>query len=690
MNGLVPINNMYNIIIDIYNYMSKQDRLDAFCRILGILIFNCNKIEFKQLFRNKYNSYLEPLVKITTKNQIICIHFNNFFQNITTKLKKRLIFTTKIATNKSGSDFFNLFLSENGLSFIEPLANDSEAVNLNSTYGYLAIGNEIEGSNVKLTKKQFNQIIHINVFKSLKIDLNKLPKNTQNIYNLYKDISKHLKIMQNKNKINQNKKQYITLFKYGSYQIEMLFVLSTLLGSKRKTDVQNQLSKLNIIELLNSYLEYIEWGNIYSKNQRPSLNEENNNPEDDSAYHGNGCNCDCDSALKIQYLRLIYSFCCRDSDNLENKLKLFSEKDVQIFLDTGYIDLIKIILRDKYNFYKNQKQVKFNKEFITLIKILKLDDENDTERLKNTYKNIESLIFKLCSPDNIKNLIQFYNKSDNEMGLFIKLIFKYMQECYFSSARFWISSCIEVILRGNNSFVQTFTIYSGLLYCLMNDILYGKQDKNQTLQISFDILGELVKFNRCSIFMMDYCLCDNVEFIEFNKKVLSKDTLIDSNVFLRALILSIYFFDLNDKNSGLTEKEYFTNNSKICKFIKDNLSTLFLSLITIVKVIHINQTNISCINTALIILIMKYLQNKQNLAIFLKEFREKEGKSGLEGLDNYKLLLKMWKKFYNYRSKDSTSLLYSSTIDFNIWQKVTNILLNEDINDPCSLYFAGK
>ena len=228
------------------------------------------------------------------------------------------------------------------------MANDSEAVNLNSTYGYLAIGNEIEGSNVKLTKKQFNQIIHINVFKSLKIDLNKLPKNTQNIYNLYKDISKHLKIMQNKNKINQNKKQYITLFKYGSYQIEMLFVLSTLLGSKRKTDVQNQLqlSKLNIIELLNSYLEYIEWGNIYSKNQRPSLNEENNNPEDDSAYHGNGCNCDCDSALKIQYLRLIYSFCCRDSDNLENKLKLFSEKDVQIFLDTGYIDLIKIILRD--------------------------------------------------------------------------------------------------------------------------------------------------------------------------------------------------------------------------------------------------------------------------------------------------------------------------------------------------------
>lgn len=125
----------------------------------------------------------------------------------------------------------------------------------------------------------------------------------------------------------------------------MLFVLSTLLGSKRRLEIQNKLSNLNIIELLDSYLEYIEWGNIYSGNQRPFFNEQNIDFQNDSAYHGGGCNCDCDSALKIQYLRLIYSFCCRDSENLENKLKLFSEKDIQNFLNDGYMDLIKIILK---------------------------------------------------------------------------------------------------------------------------------------------------------------------------------------------------------------------------------------------------------------------------------------------------------------------------------------------------------
>ena len=691
MNGLVPINNMYNILVDVYNHMSTKDRLDAFCRILGILIFNCNKIEFKQIFKNKHNSYIEPLVKITTKNQIICIHFNLFFEKIIKKLIKRLKYTKRIAQqNNLSQNFFQLFLSDNVLSFSEPLGNDNNTVDLNQTYGYLIIGNNIKISDMKLEKKELNKILYLNVYKCLKLDINKLPKNVNNIYNLYKDISKHLKIMVNKNHIKKEKKQYITLFKYGSYQIEMLFVLSTLLGSKRKIDVQNKLSELNIIELLNSYLEYIEWGNIYSENQRPSFNEENIDIQDDTAYHGNGCNCDCDSALKIQYLRLIYSFCCRDVENLDNKLKLFSEKDIEIFLNAGYMDLIKIILRDKYLFYKNNKNIKFNKEFITLIKKLKLDDEYEKERLRNTYKNIETLVFRICSPSNVKKLVEIYNKKDNEMGLFIKLIFKYMQECYFSSARFWISSCIEVMLRGNNSFLQTYTIYSGLLYCLINDILYGKQDKNQTLQISFDILGELVKFNRCSFFMLDYCFCDNTEFIEFTHKILSKETLIDSNVFLRAIILSIYFFDLNDKNNGLNEKEYFSNNSKMCKFIKDNIYNLFLSLITIVKVANINQTNISCINTALIILIIEYLIDKNKLSNFLKEFKNIHGKEGYEGLENYKLLLKMWQKFYNYRPKDSTSLLYSSTIDYNTWQKVTNLLLKEDNQEPCSLFYEEK
>ena len=157
---------------------------------------------------------------------------------------------------------------------------------------------------------------------------------------------------------------------------------------------------------------------------------------------------------------------------------------------------------------------------------------------------------------------------------------------------------------------------------------------------------------------------------------------------MRAIFLSIYFFDSNDKNIGLKQNEYFSNNSKICKFIKDKIYDLLLSLIGIVKVKNINQTNISCINSALIILIIQYLKNK--LPNFLKDFKLKKGKEGLEGLENYKSLLKMWQKFYNYRPKDSSSLYYSSNIDFNVWQKVTDLLIKEDANEPCSLFYVDK
>ena len=690
MNGVVPIDCIYDTILDIYEYMSKMDRLDSFCRIVGILVFNYNKIVFKQIFKNKHGSSTEPLVKVIPKNQIICIHLEGFFERVVKKLKKRINFTKKLILDvNSRINFFNLFLSDNGLSFIEPLAFDSNANDIKSDCGYLSIKENINFSNIPLTKDELYKLIYLNLYNSLKLDINKLPKNTQNIYNLYSDIAKHLKLLQDKCQIRKNDKQYETLFKYGSYQIEMLFVLSTLLNSKRKVDVQNKLRELKIIELLNSYLDFIEWGNIYSDNQRPSFNEENINMQDDTAYHGKGCNCDCDSALKIQYLRLIYSFCCRDSNNLENKLKLFSEKDLILFFETGYLDVVKITLQEKYLFYKDNKNIKFNKSFLCLLKKFKLDDTEEIMRLKNSFNNIETLLYKITSPQNIKNLVQIYNNNYKEMGLYIKIIFKYMQECYFSSARFWISSCIEMVLRGNNSFFQTFTVYSGLLYCLLSDILYGKQDKNQMLQISFDVLGELVKFNRCCILVLDYCFCDNTEFIEFTKKFTSKDTLVDSNVFLRAIVLSIYFFDSNDKKVGLNKKDFFSNKSKICSFVKSKIYDLFLTLITIVRVDNINQTNISCINTALIILLVHYLENN-NLPKFLKEFRKIKGKEAIDGLNNFKLLLKMWKKFYNFRPKDSTSLFYSSTINYNIWQQVTNLLLKEDIKEPCSLYYINN
>ena len=659
INGLVSIDKMYSVISTVYNYMSKNKKLDLFCRVLGILIFDCRKIEIKQIFKSKETLKIKSFTKMTTENQSICIHMDKFLENIVDKLKERFEDIRNYAKDKN----IDFFYQESKDIYIE---------NFESKLTY--DGNIIN-------KNELLSILQLNIFETFTPKYNSIPKNENNIFNTYTKMTHELSLMINKNKIRQSKKQYITYYKYKSYQIEMLFVLSTLLASKRKVEIQDKLGKLNIIKLLASYLEYIEWGNIFSDNHRPFFNDQIN-VNDDTAYHGEGCCCDCDTALKIQYLRLIYTFCCRDNNNFYNKLKLFSKNDIFRFLKFGYMDLIKVSFKEKYDFYKNKNKnnkVTFNNILTSLSKKLEIN------KIKEKEINIEKILLNLSDPKSMNKIVDYYNKNDNEIGLLQKLIFKYIQECYYSSAKFWLSSCIEVVLRGNNTFFQTYIASSGLLPCLLYDILYSKQDQNQILQLSFDILGELIKFNRSIFYLLDYYFCDKVEFKTFCNKIISNDSLVDSNVFLRAIILSNYLFDKTDKENKVDEKNYFTNKCKICSFIKSKLENIFISLISIVKINDINQTNISCINSGLLIFIIEYMKN--NLANFLTQLRKKYYKEVIPAFDNFKNLLKMWKDFYNYRPKDSASLQNSTTIPFNIWQKVTDLLLKNDENEVCSLFY---
>ena len=47
----------------------------------------------------------------------------------------------------------------------------------------------------------------------------------------------------------------------------------------------------------------------------------------------------------------------------------------------------------------------------------------------------------------------------------------------------------------------------------------------------------------------------------------------------------------------------------------------------------------------------------------------------------------MWKDFHNFKPKYSVSLKKSTTILFNFWQQVTDLLLNNDESDICSLFY---
>ena len=121
-------------------------------------------------------------------------------------------------------------------------------------------------------------------------------------------------------------------------------------------------------------------------------------------------------------------------------------------------------------------------------------------------------------------------------GLLSKLIKAFMSESDDSPYRFWLASCIESYLRGSCIREQLFVAKSGLLDRLLQHITSERIHCAGSLQTSFDLLGELCKAN-VEMLRLVMSRLDDLSFRRL-MEVAAKN-LVDSNVFIRSLILSI-------------------------------------------------------------------------------------------------------------------------------------------------------
>ena len=70
--------------------------------------------------------------------------------------------------------------------------------------------------------------------------------------------------------------------------------------------------------------------------------------------------------------------------------------------------------------------------------------------------------------------------------------------------------------------------------------------KTNNVQITFDLLGEIIKFNKVNIIVLNKICKEN----NYQKKLLAlmEENIIDSNVFLRSLIMGFEKFRLFCRN----------------------------------------------------------------------------------------------------------------------------------------------
>lgn len=213
------------------------------------------------------------------------------------------------------------------------------------------------------------------------------------------------------------------------YQIELLFVLCTLLSGRRKVSIQKKFADLGLGKVLREMYDRMSW------DSPPYTGESLEH------IHGPGCECNPESAVRVQYLRLVHNFFDRDFLGNENKLLILSEKEREV-----------------------------------------VNCSQDSEQIK-------SGIARLLSDDR---------------GLLSEVIRTLISEPTDSLYRFWLSACVENFLRGCGQAGQLFVAHSGMLQHLAQHIVRSTPSNNNSLQIAFDLLVKIVSYCGLTSFFVNF------------------------------------------------------------------------------------------------------------------------------------------------------------------------------------------
>jgi len=398
-------------------------------------------------------------------------------------------------------------------------------------------------------------------------------------------------------------------------------VLGLLLVGKQRKQVQRNLADLQLIPKLSTLFDNFIWRSNGGR-QRSRL-----------PGHHTGCECSPEIALKIQFLRLIHSFC--DHSEFKHLLMSRCEWDELRRIPPSLAPAV-----------------------------LRLED-CDGGRIVAEPAIPPPNPALMCS---------------GSAGLLTKIVEVLKKEPHGSTHRFWLSRAVESYLRGGTSHQdQIFLLRRGLLVHITASLIATDARQKETIQSSFDLLGEMVKFSYDACKQMDSIL--NTESKLKKAMIMVNNNLIDSNMFIRAMVLAAGHF----LTAG-GETAEFVKQSRLMKHFRefDKHVKFVVHLVSILKVTDLTQENVSCLNTSLVILMLARRDERlPRLLSCLLDF-------GNSLLINMRSLLQFWQEHYLHKDKDCSTLEKSSLIPFSFWKSTVAMLVKEDEGDPHCIFFYVK
>lgn len=283
------------------------------------------------------------------------------------------------------------------------------------------------------------------------------------------------------------------------HQVEILFVLCALLSGRRKLYVQDRLATLGLGKLLTQMFDQMSWDSPPFTGPNPLEH-----------IHGPGCECNPESALRVQYLRLVHNFYDRDFLGNRNKHSLLSSHE-------------QVYIRESLTSWSGELVVPTSEQGL-ISKVATL-------MKKESFNSIYRFWLSSC-------LEAFVRGTNNHVQLFIvrqDVLRNIINESSSSASR-----GLQKVEAAPGNLVGS------------------------NLQTSLDLLGELVKDNECALALLESCLATDdakadvlvgdgnsedvtktlnaVTFSKFMSRMLLN--IVDSNVFLRSIYLTFYTLNM--------------------------------------------------------------------------------------------------------------------------------------------------
>lgn len=485
-----------------------------------------------------------------------------------------------------------------------------------------------------------------------------------------------------------------------THQVEALFIMYTLLGGKRRADVRTRLIDAGIFPALNRFFDALDWSDPLKESRT-------------------------EDTLKVHLLRLIHYLCDGMDENtfVQQTNHLFTSSEQEIISAIGKGSWKEQYVVRPVRIIRHGKYVGSNVMKASLQLISERDQQvcGDSEKgcgLRTKLQHFCPIVgeCKICSYGSVKAVqnsprrVQRDVQDDescipninHERGLMMKVVQVLMnttgRDEMSIGRRYLLSGCVETFQRGATMAEKSFVGRQGLLRHLLEQLCYSKHltsHMNQFRQTSFDLLGHLIKWNRELFDLMNELLLGNHRLLSGLLGAVS-DRLIDSNVFVRSVALSLERFRAEDQQAarcGKGEAEYTSYEFDRCvlwEFIEEWRVRIVYDLMASVRVDDVNYENISCVNTTLIMFVVS-CEDERALDKLLRcvfeytkdKFYQQHGSRKERDLlsippedvlDNFNKVVDFWINYYRYQGTDVNSLEMSTNIAFDHFVYIANLL----------------